>query len=324
MNRNELLDMAAMKIPAWPKEVDQVMSYRESGFNFVNGDETGFFLKGSDYSSLAPTVTRPEYLKHRLVLINEPDNSDAPDWANWKAQGPISRCWFWTKEKPEIIDNGVSKGWTNGGGTMIASSGRLPVGHDWRDTLKPTRAGVEAGGLLHCVCGNAVAPDSYSARLIKAHFSCPGCKTEDPTDGRQLRFSAKIPSDFGRRVSSPELEKSVSKVLKHEVEKLTSPSRTTESASDILDAAGDHLEQRAEAYDKQDQGGERPIAAAVEAFHAVTGDGHMNTSERGWLFMMLLKAVRTQQGDYRADNYQDATAYAALMGEAASEERGNG
>ena len=47
----------------------------------------------------------------------------------------------------------------------------------------------------------------------------------------------------------------------------------------------------------------------------------MNTGERGWLFMAILKMVRSQQGNYRADNYEDLAAYSSLMGEAACEER---
>jgi hypothetical protein len=54
----------------------------------------------------------------------------------------------------------------------------------------------------------------------------------------------------------------------------------------------------------------------VKAFNAITG--HELTVEQGWLFMALLKAVRTQQGDFRLDNYEDGAAYFALMGEQAS------
>lgn len=101
------------------------------------------------------------------------------------------------------------------------------------------------------------------------------------------------------------------------------------SAADILGTAQGHLLDRAATYDKAEvggdrAGGERSIGAAVQAFQAVTGDGLVNTAERGWMFMILLKLVRTQQGGYRADNYEDATAYAALMGEAAAGERNHG
>lgn len=92
------------------------------------------------------------------------------------------------------------------------------------------------------------------------------------------------------------------------------------SAEEILCRARQHMRDRAKTYDKP--GGERSIGAAVEAFKAVTGDGEMNSEERGWLFMELLKMVRSQQGEYRADNYEDGTAYGALRGEAAAKERG--
>ena len=91
------------------------------------------------------------------------------------------------------------------------------------------------------------------------------------------------------------------------------------TATDILNKAAGHLKDRAATYDKPQ--GERSMAAAVRAFLAVTGDGLMNTPERGWLFMALLKAVRSQQGDFKADNYEDGAAYFALAGEAAAVDR---
>lgn len=88
-------------------------------------------------------------------------------------------------------------------------------------------------------------------------------------------------------------------------------------APDILKAAAGHMEERAATYDKPE--GERSMAATVSAFRCVTG--HSLTEEQGWLFMQLLKAVRSQQGDYRADSYEDGAAYASLAGEAAYRER---
>jgi len=90
-------------------------------------------------------------------------------------------------------------------------------------------------------------------------------------------------------------------------------------AHDILTAAQSHMKDRAATYDRPE--GERSMGATVEAFRAVTGDGLMNTEERGWLFMELLKAVRSQQGAYRADCYEDGAAYVALAGEAAARDR---
>lgn len=88
-------------------------------------------------------------------------------------------------------------------------------------------------------------------------------------------------------------------------------------AHEILQAAGGHMTDRAKTYDKPE--GERSMGATVAAFRAVTGINL--TEEQGWLLMVLLKAVRSQQGGYRADNYEDGAAYFALAGETASIQR---
>ena len=92
------------------------------------------------------------------------------------------------------------------------------------------------------------------------------------------------------------------------------------SAADILNAAIGHMNDRAATYDKPE--GERSMGATVDAFAAVTGI--CMTEEQGWLFMALLKAVRSQQGAYRADSYEDGAAYFALAGEAAVRDRNGG
>ena len=61
------------------------------------------------------------------------------------------------------------------------------------------------------------------------------------------------------------------------------------------------------------------MGAAVSAFMEITGV--QMTEEQGWLFMAVLKAVRTQQGNFRSDNYEDGAAYFALAGEAACRDR---
>ena len=93
----------------------------------------------------------------------------------------------------------------------------------------------------------------------------------------------------------------------------------TVTAHSICQAAMSHMDDRATTYDQK--GGERSMGKTVTAFNALTG--HSLTEEQGWLLMELLKCARSQQGNYRADNYEDATAYAALRGEAAAHERNN-
>jgi len=89
------------------------------------------------------------------------------------------------------------------------------------------------------------------------------------------------------------------------------------TAHDILEAAAGHMQDRAATYDKPE--GERSMGATVDAFKAVTG--HQLTEEQGWLFMALLKAVRSQQGGLRMDSYEDGAAYFALAGESAARDR---
>ncbi len=90
------------------------------------------------------------------------------------------------------------------------------------------------------------------------------------------------------------------------------------SAQDIIKAGLGHISDRAVTYDKPE--GERSMAATVEAFNSVTG--HNLTEEQGWHFMTLLKIVRSQQGNFKVDNYEDGSAYFGLAGEAASKARG--
>lgn len=89
------------------------------------------------------------------------------------------------------------------------------------------------------------------------------------------------------------------------------------SAAAILKAALGHMEDRAKTYDAPS--GERSMGKTVAMFNTATG--LKLTEEQGWLFMVLLKVARSQQGGHREDNYEDLAAYAGLMGEAAAVER---
>jgi hypothetical protein len=84
--------------------------------------------------------------------------------------------------------------------------------------------------------------------------------------------------------------------------------------ADILVAGARHIADRADTYDNPT--GERSMDATVAAFNAISGK--QLSTEQGWLFMILLKAVRSQQGAFKQDNYEDGAAYFALMCEEAS------
>ena len=92
---------------------------------------------------------------------------------------------------------------------------------------------------------------------------------------------------------------------------------TLSTANHFLEAALNHLGNRASTYDKPT--GERSMGRTVETFAALT-DIQL-TEEQGYLFREALKQVRSLQGKFKADNYEDLAGYAALRGEAAAKAR---
>ena len=85
-------------------------------------------------------------------------------------------------------------------------------------------------------------------------------------------------------------------------------------ADKFLNIAQSEMKNRATTYDNP--GGERSMRSTVEMFNALTG--HKLTEEQGWKFMCCLKLARSEQGDFRADNFVDGAAYFGLAGESAS------
>jgi len=94
--------------------------------------------------------------------------------------------------------------------------------------------------------------------------------------------------------------------------KLLVPEQSSATAPDILQEAAECLTARAVERDKE--GGERSMKAAIEAFNALTG--HTLTEEQGYVFMTVLKISRSQGGCFKLDDFVDMAAYAALAGEA--------
>ena len=90
------------------------------------------------------------------------------------------------------------------------------------------------------------------------------------------------------------------------------------TADNIVGAALRHIKDRASSYDSKS--GERSMPATVKAFNALTG--FSLSAEQGFMFMIILKAARSQNGDFKLDNYEDMAAYGGLMGEEAHRERG--
>ena len=84
----------------------------------------------------------------------------------------------------------------------------------------------------------------------------------------------------------------------------------------VLEAAARHMADRANTHDRPE--GERSMEKTVNMFNTLKGGDRYMTTEEGWMFMAILKIVRSQQGDFKLANYEDLAAYAALAAEAAA------
>lgn len=89
------------------------------------------------------------------------------------------------------------------------------------------------------------------------------------------------------------------------------------TADQILNDAIATMVERGKSYDKNGNDKERSMPQIVAAFEAVTGI--KLTPEQGNKFMVIVKLVRSEQGEDKPDNYIDGAAYMALAGEAAME-----
>lgn len=87
-------------------------------------------------------------------------------------------------------------------------------------------------------------------------------------------------------------------------------------AHEFLKQGQTEMEDRAVTYDNPE--GERSMGKTVAMFNALTGLSM--TEEQGWKFMVCLKLVRSEQGEFRGDNFIDGAAYFALAGETGSGE----
>lgn len=89
-------------------------------------------------------------------------------------------------------------------------------------------------------------------------------------------------------------------------------------AYEFLEAGIGHMKDRAATYDAPT--GERSMEKTVAIFNELLAEKLRSplTEEDGWNFMEILKLVRSKQGKFKADSYEDRAAYAGLAGEAAA------
>ena len=89
-------------------------------------------------------------------------------------------------------------------------------------------------------------------------------------------------------------------------------------AEEYLARAAAVQAERGKQYDKDDKQQERSMQKIVTMFNTLTGKD-LNDTE-GWLFMVILKMVRSQAkpGTHHVDTWLDLVSYAALAAEQSS------
>lgn len=85
-------------------------------------------------------------------------------------------------------------------------------------------------------------------------------------------------------------------------------------AHEVLQTGVNHMKDRETKYDQDS--GERSMKKTVEMFNTLTGSDL--SEEQGWKFMVCLKLVRSEYGNFQLDDYEDMAAYCGLAAEPAS------
>lgn len=119
-----------------------------------------------------------------------------------------------------------------------------------------------------------------------------------------------------RDETSEDWKKQLAAAMAEAGQKLDEQPAPTCGAPEVLRTAAELIEERGRSRDCPN--GERAMARTVQTFNAMTG--HALTEEEGWLFMVYLKHSRMRAGAFNRDDYEDATAYEALMSECAIRE----
>lgn len=121
MKRDEWLNTLAMKLPEWRKTWEMPDGFAWDGMETITFTQTG------------DVYTRADWLERRIELIKCPLDSEAPEWAAWKAQDRDGQ-WHWYEIKPSGHDSNL---WMIDGDGVCepASEGCVPAGHRWEETL---------------------------------------------------------------------------------------------------------------------------------------------------------------------------------------------
>lgn len=138
MNRDELLEVLAMRLEGWPDFNDgEFPLFNAPGMWATYKKKWECMPKGGERQ-----ISKLDYIARRDELINEPSDDKAPPWAACKAQDSTG-AWHWFSDVPVAMD----KQWDlmRDGSLVKASQGAIPAGHDWRSTFTPVMKNLKPG-----------------------------------------------------------------------------------------------------------------------------------------------------------------------------------
>ena len=159
-------------------------------------------------------------------------------------------------------------------------------------------------------------------RLLTKHIDTAVSVTEDTPLPRTSLYEVveeQEPDDLTKFLVEPAPITSTLELENGEILKMTSDPNFVykEAAPGFLDEAAGVMKQRAALRDSEE--GERTAAQIAKVFNAITGNSI--TEADAWLFLIVMKIVRSRNGKYNRDDYVDLSAYAALLGETESKNR---
>lgn len=128
MNRDELLTKLAMELEEWPA-IQTEWSHLKFRYDLM--DDLVIPLD----RAWDEVITARDWIQRRTELINKPEWSEAPEWAQWLAQDSDGE-WYWNENKPEHDHSGWVMEYETTEAQELASEGAIPAGHDWTQTLE--------------------------------------------------------------------------------------------------------------------------------------------------------------------------------------------
>lgn len=165
--------------------------------------------------------------------------------------------------------------------------------------------------------------DGHPIQDLSDQYPAPGKEGEGHTELGEPRKSSFASGTLKISMSCPDQKKLLDALCRkqthdHIMGLLDEIEAAVPEAAKTLVRGIRHQYNRAVTYDTP--GGERSMEKVVPMFNTLYGKDL--TVEQGWMFQVILKQVRSANGEYKEDSYEDGSSYIGLSNEAAKKERG--